>query len=663
MDLLGVYRSALADFHYQELVALLQESIQAGEFSAGATFDQSALNALQQQGQDFAALPLPAAGQRATEQTFNYPLSLLTARFSALVQESAAFAGQATQLLALIEKDTALVDQLLAAAALKRWVHQQPQLENSVPLAWDFATGYGPIAPVTPASNGVDPLWTDPRNGVMYLSRPPRVAAVSSAGRASGLGCAADIVVSPVKNLTWSYAGEGDRDILAGEDWTALTVLEPSFAIQFSSAPVVTPTGQPFHITGTSRLGALPVYINTSFTNRRRHLQRTVTNGTAFTLSPYVVSPDDVVVLVGGVLADPNSTYSVDAHSGFLPLQLDGTATVDIYFEEAFPSYQCSLDQIHWSPVRMLDPLAPYPDTETQFDPIALLYDTTGTPTALPITDELGNPTGLSISLGSQAPTDTALLTVASTAAPATVGLTAVLSAEFGKLGYLNGFRLAPFATFPLTLKQVEVEGLTSATRTTVWEGSTEIEVETTLKFPTQVVRRIYLTFYQQNYLFEAPSKTPEDALRRNVMAQLQAVLPFSVRQLSEAVPVKTSGAQYEFGLESLQGETWTAGRSVFVAGPHRYSGSPDVFRFDASVVGEVDFYLAYQAFDASGTLLDINLVGIPITPGSAMVFPLSESLVRNTIDHLALFLKIIHREPDAVVERFLFQMTSVDAQ
>ena len=50
MQILGNYQSTLSSSYYQQLVTLLQQAIQAGDFGGGQTFDQAALVALQQAG-------------------------------------------------------------------------------------------------------------------------------------------------------------------------------------------------------------------------------------------------------------------------------------------------------------------------------------------------------------------------------------------------------------------------------------------------------------------------------------------------------------------------------------------------------------------------------------------------------------------------------------
>ena len=126
MQLLGNYQSTLSSSYYQQLVTLLQQAIQAGDFGGGQVFDQAALVALQKQAQNFSTLPQPSAGQVVTDESFNNPFTLLAAQFTALLNESNAFATQMAALLSVLGKDTALVDQLLAEADLQTWASTIP---------------------------------------------------------------------------------------------------------------------------------------------------------------------------------------------------------------------------------------------------------------------------------------------------------------------------------------------------------------------------------------------------------------------------------------------------------------------------------------------------------------------------------------------------------
>ena len=725
MQLLGNYQSTLSSSYYQQLVTLLQQAIQAGDFGGGQVFDQAALVALQKQAQNFSTLPQPSAGQVVTDESFNNPLTLLAAQFAALLNESNAFATQMAALLSVLGKDTALVDQLLAEADLQTWASTIPAVTGATPIMWDFGVGYGPIAPLI-----LTGIWTDPATSATYSNNPTLASNLATVllpgltATASGLTCPQNIATVPVNNLTWTYTtGNAQVEVLNQDSWTKLTLLEPQPLINFSSTPSVTPAASPFVVTGTSNLGSLPVYIQTSFVGRQRHTTASATNGTTISLSPYRVDTDEVFVFVGygttkQQLLSSATDYTVDQYGNFTPITLAAAATtVDIFFEEEFPAYQCSIDQVNWSPLLMLDPARPYPDGATLFPPIAWSMDSKGN-LALPVTDEIGTPTGMYIEIGSAAPTQTYLLEASSQASPNTVGATAMLEIDFAQLSYLTVLRVTPFTTFPMILTKVEIQGITTNTRQTVWSGSTPIDQPTALHLDqvmgsNPLVSKVFLTFYQPNYSLKQQTVTPPDALRLNVMSQLQAVLPFNARNVVPPPAVVYTGAQYEFGVADVSGESWTALSGVFVSGPVRFVGIPELIRFDAdfaagssgtaytastsntvnkiasalnsegvlaSLVGfswamsndtsgqAVDFYLCFQAFDNTGTVIKQNLTGYLLPQGgSGQCFSFTYPFINgwttgsgalSSVDHVDFYIKIVHRQASAIVQRYMLQVT-----
>jgi hypothetical protein len=709
-------------------VTLLQQAIQAGDFGGGQVFDQAALVALQKQAQNFSTLPQPSAGQVVTDESFNNPFTLLAAQFTALLNESNAFATQMAALLSVLGKDTALVDQLLAEADLQTWASTIPAVTGATPIMWDFGVGYGPIAPLS-----LTGIWTDPATSATYPNNPTlssNLATVLLPGltaTASGLTCPQNIATVPVNNLTWTYTtGNAQVEVLNQDSWTKLTLLEPQPLINFSSTPSVTPAASPFVVTGTSNLGSLPVYIQTSFVGRQRHTTASATNGTTISLSPYRVDTDEVFVFVGygttkQQLLSSATDYTVDQYGNFTPITLAAAATtVDIFFEEEFPAYQCSIDQVNWSPLLMLDPARPYPDGATLFPPIAWSMDSKGN-LALPVTDEIGTPTGMYIEIGSAVPTQAYLLQAVGQASPNTVGATALLEIDFAQLSYLTVLRMTPFTTFPMILTKVEIQGITTNTRQTVWSGSTPIDQPTALHLDqimgiNPLVSKVFLTFYQPNYSLKQQTVTPPDALRLNVMSQLQAVLPFNARNVVPPPAVVYTGAQYEFGVADVSGEAWTASSGVFVSGPNRFVGIPELIRFDAVSTdgisnatytgtyvppnlinkipsaqnssgslahmmsgeslamsedtsgGPVDFYLCFQAFDNTGTVIKQNLTGYLLpTGGSGQCFSFTYPFINgwsigsgalSQIDHVDFYIKIVHRSSSAVAQHYMLQVT-----
>jgi hypothetical protein len=585
--------------------------------------------------------------------------------------------------------------------------------------------GYGPIAPLI-----LTGIWTDPATSATYSNNPTlasNLATVLLPGTtapSSGLTPPQSITGVPVNNLTWTYTtGDAQVEVLNQDNWTKLTLLEPQPLINFSSTPSVTPAASPFVVTGTSNLGSLPVYIQTSFVGRQRHTTTSATNGTTLSLSPYTVDTDEVFVFVGygttnQQLLSSVTDYTVDQYGNFTPITLAAAATtVDIFFEEEFPAYQCSIDQVNWSPLLMLDPARPYPDGATSFPPIAWSVDSKGN-RALPVTDERGTPTGMYIEIGSAAPTQAYLLQAVGQASPNTVGATAVLEVDFAQLSYLTVLRVTPFTTFPMILTKVEIQGITTNTRQTVWSGSTPIDQPTALHLDetlgtNPLVSKAFLTFYQPNYSLKQQTVTPPDALRLNVMSQLQAVLPFNARNVVPPPAVVYTGAQYEFGVADVSGESWTALSGVFVSGPVRFVGIPELIRFDAdftagssgtaytastsntvnkiasalnsegvlaSLMGfswamsndtsgqAVDFYLCFQAFDNTGTVIKQNLTGYLLPQGgSGQCFSFTYPFINgwtigsgalSSVDHVDFYLKIVHRQASAIVQRYMLQVT-----
>ena len=728
MQLLGNYQSTLSSSYYQQLVTLLQQAIQAGDFGGGQVFDQAALVALQNQAQNFSTLPQPSAGKVVTDESFNNPFTLLAAQFTALLNESNAFATQMAALLSVLGKDTALVDQLLAEADLQTWASTIPAVTGATPIMWDFGVGYGPIAPLS-----LTGIWTDPATSATYPNNPTLASNLATVllpgltATASGLTCPQNIATVPVNNLTWTYTtGNAQVEVLNQGSWTKLTLLEPQPLINFSSTPSVTPAASPFVVTGTSNLGSLPVYIQTSFVGRQRHTTASATNGTTISLSPYRVDTDEVFVFVGygttkQQLLSSATDYTVDQYGNFTPITLAAAATtVDIFFEEEFPAYQCSVDQVNWSPLLMLDPARPYPDGATLFPPIAWSMDRKGN-LALPVTDEIGTPTGMYIEIGSAVPTQAYLLQAVGQASPNTVGATALLEIDFAQLSYLTVLRMTPFTTFPMILTKVEIQGITTNTRQTVWSGSTPIDQPTALHLDqimgiNPLVSKVFLTFYQPNYSLKQQTVTPPDALRLNVMSQLQAVLPFNARNVVPPPAVVYTGAQYEFGVADVSGEAWTASSGVFVSGPNRFVGIPELIRFDAVSTdgisnatytgtyvppnlinkipsaqnssgslahmmsgeslamsedtsgGPVDFYLCFQAFDNTGTVIKQNLTGYLLpTGGSGQCFSFTYPFINgwsigsgalSQIDHVDFYIKIVHRSSSAVAQHYMLQVT-----
>ena len=137
MELLGAYNSQLTPAYYQQLLALLDAAISSGDLSGGSAFDQSTLLTLEQQAQSFSHLPTGAAGTRVTDDSFNYPFSLLLARLKALTAEVNNFTSTSGRLLDVLKNETDLIDDLLAADSLSQWQSTPPALTGAWSTGWN----------------------------------------------------------------------------------------------------------------------------------------------------------------------------------------------------------------------------------------------------------------------------------------------------------------------------------------------------------------------------------------------------------------------------------------------------------------------------------------------------------------------------------------------
>ena len=145
-DLLGGYQSNIAAWHTQELLRLVQQAAALGEYGGGKLFDTAAANALKKQGEDFTGIPAIPAGTRATADSLNDPLSRLAARYAAIVKENEDFLSRIDQFLSVLEKDSLLVDQLIAAARMEAWVARQAPLTLAKKFYLDFGASHGAAA-------------------------------------------------------------------------------------------------------------------------------------------------------------------------------------------------------------------------------------------------------------------------------------------------------------------------------------------------------------------------------------------------------------------------------------------------------------------------------------------------------------------------------------
>jgi hypothetical protein len=778
MKLLGAYKSNLAPFHYDELLKLLEQAVELGEFSGNKTFDSDAFERLRQQAQEFGDLPLASAGQRVTDDSINNPLALLRARFEALSQESEDFKTRAKALISVLEKDTVLLEQLLAGANLEDWARLKPTIEDALRFQWDFAMGHGAVSP--------DIVLQDPASGVVYDSRPPVTTSLNSdTGEIhSGLVPPAGVREVKVKDMKWTYTSVGEKEELFGDDWAELSLLEDRPRINFTQNPrveILLPHGvdsSPFQVTGITAGGTLPIFVrvllqprrtSTVLTTTNRVTSPPVLNGSASNFLLEVKPTDQIYVeafqsatlaatgtfklrlvfydasgtIINDVLGNPlrvsghsvtpaitpekysalltvpnvagiarakleavldnftTGTWTVTGYRVHQPLFL-GTKSinadeVDIYtndqvyfpiqdyvvddsgqvtfkgvsdgitlsvrFTELYPGYQCSINEKDWSPIVMLDADHPYPDGETNFLPIDIqpvFENDIKIADNFPLTDELGVPSGLFMRMLSRPQLDF-YLRVSTEAIGSRPGAEALLEVEFERPAYINGLSLAPFVNFPMRLISFEVQGLTSDTRHLVYEGETVVDRPLTVRFPRQLVRRVFLKLFQENYTLKEHVIDPPDKLRRDALGAVQSSLPYSVRRIQRAVVKRLRGVQYDFGLEHIVGQDWSFTLpGVFIIGPLRFTGAPEVLRLDVDVIGSPEIYLCFRALDASGIEKDVQLQGMLLSSGSAVVFPFAPTVERIKVTTTNLYLKVVFRTEEDMIERYLVQATQV---
>lgn len=398
-----------------------------------------------------------------------------------------------------------------------------------------------------------------------------------------------------------------------------------------------------------------------SFDDLRVHLPRN--------LSKFFVGKDNIAVYTLQPNGLPETVYFsdqdfvVDDISNLIFMGLPDGIPLTIRFTENYPAYQCSINEKVWSPAVMLDPARPYPDTEVQFDPIHLTVNPQDQRTLFPITDETGTPSGLTMEV-INLPLLEYYFQVTTPAQPQ-YGATTELEIDMTSVSYMNSLRLAPFSSYPIKLVKVDIESFTSDTKQTIGLPNSLIDRPMILTFPLASVRKIHLTLYQENYTLDEYVVQPPDALERNVLASLQNVLPFKAQIPSRAVPTYVRGATYELGLEDITGINATPILpGVFVAGPHHFTGCPEVFRFDASVIdptsiNEFDVYLCWKAYDGSGNIVSSELVGVEIEEGQCAVWPSSTQLSPSIINNVDISLKFVFRTADVVLQRYLLQVTS----
>jgi hypothetical protein len=349
--------------------------------------------------------------------------------------------------------------------------------------------------------------------------------------------------------------------------------------------------------------------------------------------SDYVLGPNNSITFVGLPIGDE----------------------VYVRWTEFYPYYQCSVNNINWSPIVMLDPSRPYIDESTT---INHLVKTVGN--SFPITDERGYPSGLYIQM-TGVPTSAYLIQVSVTALP-NWGETATLEMDMTTTGYLNGIHVSPFVDFPLNVTKVELEGFESSTRVTIYQGSFEIDTDTTITFPTQLVKKAYLTFTQPGY-------TPVDNevgglsfIRRKVLQQIQNILPLNAQRTFPVTYQGQSGFQYSLGVENVYGVNNEFNpASVTVSGPFLIHGCPETITYNSVTSGSPMQYLCYQAYSSEGALIESNTTGVLLTSGNTIVMPFTSGLNRAIVTMVNLYIKSVlvytPSETD-IISRYCLQVT-----
>jgi hypothetical protein len=660
MELLGNYESSITSFYYQELLALLNTAVSAGDLAGGSAFDQTSLSNLESQAQSFANLPTASAHSRVTDDTFNYPLSLLQARLNALQSEVDRFTTISGRLLQILVNETLLIDQLLAADSLSQWVVSKPKLIDSWSQSWDFSISLGPQYQAA--------ALTNPANSVIYDNQLTirSVFDTNSGNLSSGLAPFATTRTFTVKNLIWSLTSDSNIQEIYGPDatWAQLDVISDEPAIDFSALPtaqVILPAGinstSDLIFTGQVPGGAIPTYVRYLFYPRSNYISANVTNAISTGLSLYNIDPNIVNIISsdGSTSYQLNVDFTANNNGTIIPIRIGSNIPVVIYFTEYWPAYQCSLDQLNWSPIIMIDPNRIYPDDATSYIPVDI--QTTSSATLFPIMDESGLSNGLYFQLPGTLSMEYTILV--NTPAGMISGPSATLEVDIDQPSFMTCLSIAPFSALPMTLTNVQIEGLTSNTLNTVWNGTYILEQPIEISFDRQVVSKVFLTLAQNNYTIKEYQSESTDALRRNIMNSIESSLPISISNSSPVVPVVFRGYQYEWGLEDLVGlDIGLSIPGVFVQGPYTITGCPDVVRFDADLAGTVSVYIVYYAYSSTGTLLDYSDNGFAITPGSAIVFPFTGGTVRADITSVQIGLRFVLNSVDAMVSRYLLQAT-----
>jgi len=434
-------------------------------------------------------------------------------------------------------------------------------------------------------------------------------------------------------------------------------------------------------VPGQQTTGNLAVYLQIVFVPRRRTATIICPDGTSpQSLSDYRISPDDIIVCDSQQSYEEDQDYTIDLANGrsnLVPRSSLAGKTLNVQVTEYFPAYQCSTNNTDWSPAVMFDPATPFVDATANYFPIQIKDGW------FPVVDELGSFVGIQIQPKGKLEFE-ALLRIATAANP-TYGLTRVLEIEFDRPAYYNGLRLTPFVDMPVHLLEIEAEGMLTnpANDTPIFKGDVLLDRPVSIRFADAdgnpvFVRRLFLTLYQPNYSLTQQVTDPADDLRQSSLASLQTVLPISDRPIQITLPTIQTGALYEIGLRDIAAERYNpvrlvppaTGRGVFVSGPFNVNGVPEVIRLDADITGGVDCYLFCRRGGAgpegdtqvflSDTRDSQGKASGAMLPGTAISFKdVWAAQAGSTLTSADLYIKWVFRSDDAVLTRFLLQVTA----
>jgi hypothetical protein len=401
--------------------------------------------------------------------------------------------------------------------------------------------------------------------------------------------------------------------------------------------------------------------------------------------SPYYIVPGSVVLNIGNTYYQNGVDYVVttDGTGTITFIDLPTSGTVNVGYIEHYPCYQCSVNQINWSPTIMLDYTRPYPDNLTDWFPVVLGKDGHGNLTQLPIVDELGNATGLLISLNGTLLTEY-LLQVYQKSNPYNAvipfkefydvvrtpvninsglplpGIQAQLQIGFVTTGYMNAIHLEPTTTYPCIVTGIDVQGFTEDSRTNVFSGGLIIDRPTDITFETTLVGTAFITVWQLNYDIKQYQVFPDSAASQQAINDLQGVIPSAAQEVIALPVIFQTGYEYDFGFEVIQGVYSNPGVSLFVAGPFAHEGCPDYFFINVEAAGHSNFYICYDAYNSSGTLLGSDHTGtLELIDGECQIFHPS-SLDKTTIASCTLYLKIKTGDDGGYINKYLLQVVNV---